>query len=397
MNLKKKIEILGLEIPAVFIALAMIGGLASAATLSYFATVEGEADVTQAIVIEEEDEGAASLTYENFDGGATGGETVVDGPYTAQNNMDEDYTLTFESHLVTEDYDDTSTNMEIGWGDTGLHTTYVDAFAGAGHEGYEAPDEDDCEVVGSFGDIDDDDEYYCVEAGDYTDEGEIVIEVDDVTVASLVDDERATIDSLNIKADGVTVKGFEVIPEDEVDGNNLIDAQNSGKLTIKYNLIDGQQEHLVAGEGEPDRTGIYLENEKDSVIEHNTIEGNFAGIGGTEDFRGTIRYNVIRNNDEGIGVGDGQDFETYGNRFKDNEASFRLYGSESYTLDAEDNFFYEPFNIDTSDNEDAEVDASYKVLDPTVPAGGELWFGAVNEFDVMVSGEYSYDLSTEIS
>lgn len=163
--LKHDFSVAGKTVPTLaIVALFLVGG-GSAAILSSFGTISGEATVDQAIEIDSS--GQASLDYFGGDGvDVVAGETKVSGPYTVTNNMDSAFEPAVTTDLSRETGDDSFTvvqtvdntgsdNFDVDWtysqnvdsfdgvssdDQVGIQTTYVNAFHNAGESGYEAPD-----------------------------------------------------------------------------------------------------------------------------------------------------------------------------------------------------------------------------------------------------------------
>jgi len=430
-TLEHEVELLGRSISVLAIAGLLVVGGASAALLTSFGTIDGEAEVDQAFQVGQDGltEGTADLSYSSFGSELTAGDTVVDGPYRLSNNQDSAYSPTVTTTLDRGDDEvvDSTTGTSVDWtynddyasvsefddasdgDDVGLETTYVDAFHEAGHdfEDVETTSEDASEDSGSesltVGDSSDnydtisaaledaeDDDTVFVHSGEGPDNGEyngFTVDTKGVTVASNgAQVEVGSNSQVDIDAADVTIEGFEIYPEDsEVASNNLVDVQTDSSFTIRNNKIRDLE--VEKSDGGPSGTAIYLGTDSTGTIEDNTIESNFAGIGGTEDFSGNIDYNYFVDNDEAIGVGSGQAFSTGGNVFESNEASFRVhYDDSDSSVDAGDNFFHTPYNIDYNGNGDTEVSASYKELsDFEVGADSTEEFGVVNELDLRIT------------
>ncbi len=432
-TLEHEVELLGRSISVLAIAGLLVAGGASAALLSSFGTVDGTAEVDQAVVVNDEGQTQLGVFGADYDGSTTvtAGATTVD-TFEITNNLDSEYSPEYDSTLTVTDAEEDSeeasieeTGNNVDWQDSseqvGIDTTYTNYFSDAGHDfdDVETSEEDatgtddDALVVGDTGedgvnynDIDsaigaaDEDDTVFVQSGEGPYDG-FTADVEGLTVASdgakveLNDDGQ-----VDIAAEGVTVEGFEISPSDDsAAGNNLVDVQTNSDFTVRHNDIHGLEVDNEDEDG-PSGTGVYLGTDSGGTVAHNTIEDNHAGIGGTENFEGSINYNVFKSNDdEAIGVGDNE-FSTEGNRFEDNGASFKIYDTNLYsdeqTVDANNNFFAEPFNIDYNGNEGVTVSASYQAVD-SVPKGETVTVGVVNDFDLMINGAYDYSLTTDIT
>lgn len=397
--LKHDVEVLGKTVPTLAIAALFLIGGGTAATLTYFGQVTGTADVDQAVLV---DGSSGETTVDIFEQDSiTAGDTVVD-TFTIENNMDSTYNPVYDSTL-----DGASTiqaeGADIDWTDggnqVGIDTTYANYFSDAGYEFADVELSSDSEEVDVVVDSTDGDNPDTISEGIDALSGEedtvFVVDVDssdgfvlDKQGVSVVSD-GATVGPVEVSANDVEIRGFEIVGDGSDDGQDGVQADHYTGVTVAHNYI-----HDV-------NAGVYVQD-SDTAVRHNTIEDTYAGVAGTENFEGEIESNVFKSNDEAIGVGD-DEFSTEDNRFEDNTASFRIYDdgdedlySDGQSVDADNNFFAEPFNIDYNGNEDVtDVSKSYQTAD-SVPSGETVTVGVVNEFDLMVNGAYDYSLTTDI-
>jgi hypothetical protein len=252
------------------IGLFLVGG-GSAALLSTFGTVTGEADVDQAVVL---NDGPAF----SFDGAQTAGETEIETRALESNaNVTTEIGLETTCSNSTSSYSNTETGDFLDWnstsGCTGIDTKYVEYFDSAGHDfsdyepSYSEGDSNVVYVDGSGGDIQD------AFDNDVTGSTEAVLVADgtydpftvdeDVTVVAENQGE-ATITGgdigISVTADGATVKGFEVQADEGSDGSDNsrgIDVLASD-VTVRSNYV-----HSVSDEERP--IGIHLWGKNNDV------------------------------------------------------------------------------------------------------------------------------------
>ena len=444
MNLKKAlkhdVEVAGKTIPTmILVGLFLVGG-GSAALLSSFGTVSGTADVNQAIQIGsdnvENGDAQVKLLGESDTVDVTAGSTEVE-TFKVKNNMDSSYDLTYtsypgESSVPTEESSPTTlTGAQISWDDSGensdgITTTFANYFADAGaSDGYEAPEEDtgnsvyvvssesdftDLSVVKSASEVDKPQADYVI-----TESAEIYASED---VALTGEGNQPYV--VQINADDVTFSGFSVDPSDSQGAIKVYRTGNDNNpsgAVISHNDFTGSYDsdgsnnavwiQNTEGAEVSNNTfsnwdsGVYVSGaDSETKLVHNTFEDNRGGVAGTENFAGAINYNLFRNNVEGIGVGD-DEFSTTGNRFDGNTASLKIWDtgdySNSISVDADNNFFQEPYNIEyDGDMEEGDVSVSYEQVE-SVPADETVKVAAVSEFPLMLSGSTDYSLTTTIS
>ena len=164
MNLKKAlkhdVEVAGKTIPTmILVGLFLVGG-GSAALLSSFGTVSGEADVTQSIVVN----GTPDKTSMGFFGASSGEEsdvtagTVTVDTFTVENNMDRRYSPTFTSYtgVTSVPDEDGQTGTQFTWSE-GVRTSFVEYYSEAGPDSVESEytDSDEDISVSSYEDLQD--------------------------------------------------------------------------------------------------------------------------------------------------------------------------------------------------------------------------------------------------
>jgi len=371
----------------IFAALIAFTMVATAGLLSMYGKVETTATVQQSVVLWD---GSDWVNYdtpisEPF-GDVTGGSCECSAQ-SILNRADVEAPITVETS-ITKDESWVNPDPSIG----GVDVEYIVGYWNvAGHTFPSLDDYDgDLVVPTDYSDIQyvfnnnaaEEGDVICVQSGTYNG---FTVDVDGVTVVS----DGATIEGqIKIDANDVTIEGFEVI--DAYD-NAIWLMQGITGATIRNNYIHDTEDKINY---EDSSTGIYLESGAmtDTVIEYNTIEYNFAGIGGTEDFVGEINYNVIKNNDEGIGVGyDG--FSTYRNIFENNVADFRVYVDNLNSIDGKDNYYgCDGPVIDYKETTGSWVNAQHETLDSsfTLQPGEQLDFVIKYCFDVAIEpGDYT--------
>jgi uncharacterized membrane protein YcgQ (UPF0703/DUF1980 family) len=137
--LTHEISVLGKTVPTLAIAAIVMVGGASAAVLSSFGTVSGEADVDQAVVLQ--DESGFSFADEQ-----TAGETLIE-TRTLESNADVTTQIGFKTTCEKDPDDDSSSSNSIKGSEAnfsedckGIDTEYVEYYDDAGHDfsNYEA-------------------------------------------------------------------------------------------------------------------------------------------------------------------------------------------------------------------------------------------------------------------
>jgi hypothetical protein len=263
--LTHEISVLGKTVPTLAIAAIVMLGGASAAVLSSFGTVSGEAQVDQAVTLESPD------SKLEFDGDQTAGETVIE-TRTLDSNADVTTEIGFETTCSnSSDYSATVEGVEADWGDTstvdggtsgctGIKTQYVEYFdsAGADFTSYSSTNSPDLEVgedkeYGSIGAAVADassDQTILVNGGDY-DPFTVNKSGLKVVAANAPDsDASGSEGSANVRgapngievteeASGATVKGFniDVSEEKETDSRGIL--VKASEVTVDSNYVNG--------------------------------------------------------------------------------------------------------------------------------------------------------------
>lgn len=365
----------------VFAVLISATLIASAGLLTYYGTIETRADVEQSVVLWD---GSEWVNYN----------TPVSNNFDTTGGNCECYSHSIKNRASVEAPINIDTSINAyGKGPDGVDVSYIMKYD-AGHTfpvDYEydhlIENEGSAHIQYALDNYVSAGDVVFVKGGTY--DG-FTVNTDDVTVAS----SGTTVDGIKIKADGVTIDGFEVTGAYD---NGIWLMQDIEGATIRNNYIHDTEDKINY---EDSSTGIYLESGAmtDTVIEYNTIEYNFAGIGGTEDFTGEINYNVIKNNDEGIGVGDAG-FSTYGNIFENNVADFRIYYDSLGWVDGKPNYYgCDGPIIDKLGHTGSDVSADYGYLGDsfTLEPGQQIDFVIKYCFDVAIDPG-QYDITTTFS
>jgi hypothetical protein len=412
--LKHDVEVLGKTVPTIAVVALFLIGSGSAAVLTNFGTVTGEADVTQSIQIDESmegslTEGTADLNFlGESDPTVTAGETEVD-TFTVENNMDSSYSLEFTSYPGESsvpsgtDSADSAEGAQFKWAEDGIRTTYANYFADAGHDfsTVDTTRSDADVVVVSSNPDNSNDEYGSIEtAMNNLQSGEDTVYVEsDYTTSDRVE----PLDGVKLVSTGaelkagvyinsvdVTVEGFTVSTEDGSTDNGIALTPSSTGVELRNNDIQAVS------------SAIYVSS-TDALVENNTLTSDNSAIGGVNSQDAEIRYNVIQNSAEGVGVASEQGSPTIKfNRFEGNTVDIKNYDDAvDYTVPtvvADDNFFASGTWSETGgSNFEGDVNPSYELID-SVPSNSEVEVAAVNEFSVMLNGnEGPYGLSTTIS
>lgn len=146
MNLKKKIEILGAEVPLLLVIGALVAVPASAALLSYYGTISGTATVDQSVLVDGKDTTEMPITATYDSSTYTAGDTVVEGPHSLTNNADVPATVEF---VTTCENSTGSSGYGDGEGCEGITTSYQILTAPFAKDGWEAAFSDDTAHSGS--------------------------------------------------------------------------------------------------------------------------------------------------------------------------------------------------------------------------------------------------------
>jgi len=380
----KKIGISKKMLLSVFAVLIAGTLIASAGLLTYYGTIETKANVEQSVVLWD---GSDWVNYN----------TPIEKDFDVTGGSCECFAHSILNRAEVEaPIDITESINAYGKGPEGVGVEYIVGYWNVAGHTFPSLDNYDCDLVvpTDYSDIQyvfnnnaaEEGDVICVQSGTYNG---FTVDVDGVTVVS----DGATIEGqIKINANDVTIEGFEVI--DAYD-NAIWLMQGITGATIRNNYIHDTEDKINY---EDSSTGIYLESGAmtDTVIEYNTIEYNFAGIGGTEDFVGEINYNVIKNNDEGIGVGF-NGFSTYRNIFENNVADFRVYVDNLNPIDGKDNYYgCDGPVIDYKDTTGSWVNAKHETLDSsfTLQPGEQIDFVIQYCFDINIMPG-AYDITTK--
>lgn len=255
-----KVSILGKTIPtALIIGVFLIGG-GSAALLSSFGTVSGEAQVDQAVTLENPD---SSL---EFNGDQTAGETVIE-TRTLESNADVTTQIGFETACSNSSgYSATVEGVEVDWGTTstvngdnsgceGIDTQYVEYFdsAGADFTSYSSTNSPDLEV-GEDGGYDSigaavadasSDDTILVHGGEYdpfnVNKSGLKVVAANAPNSEGSADVRGAPNGIEVteEASGATIKGFniDVSEQKETDSRGIL--VKASDVTVDSNYVNG--------------------------------------------------------------------------------------------------------------------------------------------------------------
>ena len=412
-TLEQEVELLGRSVSVLLIAGLLVVGGASAALLNQFATIDGEADVEQAFVVG--DTGEAELDLANFDSDLTAGDTVVDGPVEVTNNLDTAYTPEVETQLESNDLDETETDeTKIEWNENGdfLTTTFVDAFAEAGHDFSDYEDErpdsvdEEVEIDDEQFDFDGGESYLVDEVSVDSfeiDEDDVVLWADADSVGQVGSTEVRITDGTT----GVEIRGFEL---EETDYAGAVDPRGDNDDTvIEYNQFVGDGDGVDAASGSDnievrnneftnDEVGVYLNGDLDSgVIDENTFESVRlpVGIDGNDDSE-IISNRFLNSEDEAIEAFDDNDDLQVEENFFDNDVDivFADNSGDDEGIDAGENFYVDGATVGGEYPE--QIDEEYRELsDFEVEADSTIEVGLVNDFNIMASPD-DYELTVTV-
>ena len=405
-TLEQEVELLGRSVSVLLIAGLLVVGGASAALLNQFATIDGEADVDQAVEFVDGD------IDEVFEDDVYAGATVVSEERTLQSNTEAEATVEFVTTLSNEDKDlDTvdfdvsdfeQASADITWaedGDYAFTTQVVNTFpeAGADYEG--APSGDVPDVT--IDDSEDEEVTLSEYDGDEVEDGHtVVVESDleslkvDVENVEVHSDEE-TVEHIRIEADDVEVAGFAVKTDGEEEGNGITLSDPLDDVMIRDNKLEDLKRGVIV-------TGAKAEENYpvDAEIKNNDFIDNHVGVSQASSDDLEISDNVFEGHDvEAIGsVPDWGSPTVEHNRFSDNAASVQVYVDG--TLTADNNFFAEGFNTAVDDDADdsAEVKASYSTHESQVTfteEGEEVGVAVVYDFPLTLTPDV-YDITTDV-
>jgi len=236
----------------------------------------------------------------------------------------------------------------------------------------------------------------CVGPGDYSTnwEGGVINVTKGVTIASTDGPGNTTISAgIAINANGVTVKGFKIIPANPCAGGGtegICLGSNGTNTNIQYNEIDGTGFsgqvigiETVSGGNYTSTliqhnvihdltTGIYTNPHTGTIdIKYNTIYNTVAGVGGFTD--ATVEFNEFHDNAEAIGADSTYQNAVlqYNNFLGDYVKNYGVSG----TLNAENNWWGD---FDPSDQVTGNVDY--------LPYAGGPFIGFINGQDSYANG-----------
>lgn len=283
-TLEQEVELLGRSISVIAIAGLLVVGGASAALLTNFGTITGEATVTNA-AIQVDDSNSPTLDWKwDEKGDNILGETYRETHYVT-NNLDNSQTVSLETACYKDSTQDNSvTQADIDWSSEceGIDTRFVEYYDEAGHDfsNYEAvyADGDDNVVYvdgsgSGIQDAIDNAEESSVDAilvanGDYNS-----FDVDkDFAVVAENQGGPSISGGIDITADGAKVQGFEVEDDSPNSGNARGIDVLASDVTVKSNYV-----HNVVAEERP--IGVHLWADSDvsnSKVVNNRVEDIMA-------------------------------------------------------------------------------------------------------------------------
>jgi len=388
------------------LAIALLVGVVSAATIQYFGQIQMTANVRQAILLDGQDYTTMPIK-ETID--AAGGEHFC-GCHWLQSQTSVPVTVLFETT-----YSPSLTDAEIT---TEIYEIFDDAYP----KSYVKPTSYDvyvntlAELQSAVKNSANSGKTIAVESGDYTG-GIIEITVSNIKLVSLYGPDATLLKGVWIKADEVTVMGFKIMPTAILGETTCVYlAPTLSNVEISYNelyrgdvvghavgvllgLYGGGASYtnirIVHNKIHGLTTGIYTNSHAGTVdINHNEIYSNEAGVGGATG--ATIEYNTFHDNynswshwNEAIGVDDTATSLTiqYNNFLGDD--SVAMYGTG--WIGAHNNW-WDCDGIDTHGN----VVASYLVKsDFTLQPGETDWFAIYYKFAEDIY-PYTYTITTTV-
>ena len=357
MEKKKNKKILGIPLAVLLIGVLVVGGV-TAVLISYFGQIETTMEVEQGLRLD--DEAWDEPVEKSFS--TTSAE--------AKTFLTEHELVSTASVDVTVDFDLSCKADEPNSCDD-INHKIVDNFNEAGIQDYTVPT---CNVTVTTGDTIQSGidkavagDVVCVEAGTYTESVTINKGIHLVADGTVILNGHILITNNN-----VIVEGFKIVYDDSNTHTSktrgiLLDTGNTVNVVIKNNNIVDFATGISPGGKQAHAT---------LVIENNVIEQSDAGIGSTENFKGTVRYNVLKNNDEGIGIGDDK-LTIYGNKFLDNVADIRVHVN-GLDVNATNNYFENGINIDYTTTTTSNVNATFsEITELLVPSGESKMFAVL--------------------
>lgn len=410
--------------PVLLLMFVAIAGLGTSAVLQYIGTVQSDVTVEESVTFPNNDPIVLG------DGEDVAGDTAISQKYTLQNNQDESVE-TVARTVCSNSAESEAEQIEedINWSDKassdacdGIQTRYVEYFD-KNSEGYSTPDS--CDVTVTDSDTLQTEvsnaangSTICVESGTY-DETEIF--GDNKKLVSVDGQGVAEVSGFIPKADGVTIKGFKIIPENDLGNSGLAGIYLGGgsgfspptETTIEYNLI-GDKTVTDSDATEPygiqtgtyqsttDLSGTVVENNvlnvtgnafymnpHDGIIEFkkNTVSAPyFTGMGAN------VEYNVFKDGSS-LDVDDAHSGDRNllieSNNFK-GDAQVQSWASEDQ--DALNNWWGEDAEIDTVEQMSGDVNASWKTKNFNLEADKVDKFSVINDFSLdLVNDTYTID------
>ncbi|PSH00236.1 MAG: hypothetical protein BRC28_00530 [Nanohaloarchaea archaeon SW_4_43_9] len=445
--LKHDVELLGKTVPTVAVLALFLIGSGSAALLTNFGTVSGDAEVEQAVVLN----GGSDFS---FDTNQVAGETEIE-TRTLQSNANVSTQIGFNTTCSnsTDGYSSSIEGVSADFGETsgctGIETDYVEYFDDAGHDFSRGYSYDAAEITVDSDNTGDSNTYGTIQkAVNNAAEDDVIVVTNgiydedvDVTksVTLVADNPRgATADGFDIVASDVTVKGFEIKDGFKAensgnfvgvrvnnDGDNAVITHNhihdiSGseatkgvqvfrgdKATVRDNHIEGIES---TGSG---AYGVLVQhNSDDTTVSQNTVEGvngvwafgvdvddAATGDGTTgSPSNALVEYNHIGTvtGDSYLGTAVGVEAASSPVDVQNNNmlTASDIESKSDVTVNADNNWFgTDGITLDQQDS--STIDASWADADTTVAANTDDEFGIVNEFAINLKPD-SYSLTTSI-
>ncbi len=287
----KRVNVFGRSLSVFLIALLAMTGVATAAVLTMYGSVDGTANVNQAITLDNKTcdgtDGSGCVTTADFNGSVSAGTTVIE-THTVTSQADVDADIGFETsceNSADADTNSPTTTRDINWSDScnGITTKIVEYFDAAGHDfsNYSSLSTSEADIVVSDGNdlqtrIDDasSGDTVLVEAGSY--DGTIDVTTTDLTiVANNAPDSgnAATVTGgkkgFEVTASGVTIKGFDIEATDNSDGPN----SRGVDVLADSVTVDSNKIHNVRSESRTYGVFVFGNNDpvNDVVVTNNYV------------------------------------------------------------------------------------------------------------------------------